>query len=324
MEFTIQVEGLVKKYGATTALAGVSFSARPGSVLGLLGPSGAGKTTAIHILATLVRPDAGQATVLGHDVVADAAAVRARIGLAGPPAAVGAAVSGPRHLSLVARLVDLRRRAARRRADELLAAFGLAGALGPRARPDCVARPRRVGLVARPFGQPDVLLLDEPTVGLDARHRGEVREHVRALAEAGVTVLLGTQYREEVEQLADDLVVIDRGRVVATGTPAMLKLQAGGQRLHVRPQRPTDLVATRAVVAEQTGGLAPSMDSSGEIVVRYATADLLHRVRARLEADRLPVAELSLRLPSLDEVFRSLIGHSLHREARAGTKEYAA
>lgn len=324
MESTIQVEGLVKKYGAATALAGVSFTARPGSVLGLLGPTGAGKTTAVRTLATLIRPDAGRATVLGHDVLAEPAAVRARIGLTGQHTAVGAAVSGPKHSPLVARLADLRRRAARRRADELLTAFGLAGAAGLAAETDSGGLPSRFDLAARSFGRPDVLLLDEPTAGLDARHRGQVWGHVRALAEAGVTVLLTTQYREEAEQLADDLVVIDGGRVIAAGTPATLKLEAGGQRLHVRPLRRTDLVAIRAVVAEQIGGLAPSVDSTGEIVVRHAATDLLHRVRARLEADRLPVAELSLRLPNLDDVFRTLTGHLLDRGAGAGTKEHAA
>jgi oleandomycin transport system ATP-binding protein len=309
MDRAIQVEGLVKKFGETTALAGVDFSARRGSVLGLLGPNGAGKTTAVQVLATLLRPDAGRVEVLGLDVVAEPAAVRARIGLTGQYAAVDELLSGRQNMMLVGRLLDLPRREARSRADELLAAFGLADAAGRRAKTYSGGMRRRLDLAVSLIGRPEVLFLDEPTTGLDPRYRNEVLDRIRTLAAGGVTVLLTTQYLEEAEQLADELVVIDRGRVIGAGTPAALKAEVGGQRLHVRPLHRSDLVAIAAVVAEQSGGIAPAIDATGEVVVTSADPSMLHRVGTHLEADRLPVAELGLRLPSLDDVFLTLTGH---------------
>ena len=309
MDRAIQVEGLVKKFGETTALAGVDFAARRGSVLGLLGPNGAGKTTAVQVLATLLRPDAGRVEVLGLDVVAEPAAIRARIGLTGQYAAVDELLSGRQNMMLVGRLLDLPRREAGTRADELLAAFGLADAAGRRAKTYSGGMRRRLDLAVSLIGRPDVLFLDEPTTGLDPRYRNEVLDRVRTLAADGVTVLLTTQYLEEAEQLAEELVVIDRGRVIGAGTPAALKAEVGGQRLHVRPLRRRDLVAIAAVVAEQSGGIAPAIDATGEIVVTSADPSMLHRVGTHLEADRLPVAELGLRLPSLDDVFLTLTGH---------------
>jgi oleandomycin transport system ATP-binding protein len=324
MDCAIQVEGLVKKFGDTTALAGVDFTARRGSVLGLLGPNGAGKTTAVQVLATLLRPDAGRVEVLGLDVVAEPAAVRARIGLTGQYAAVDELLSGRQNMMLVGRLLDLPRRAARARTDELLTAFGLADAAGRRAKTYSGGMRRRLDLAVSLIGHPDVLFLDEPTTGLDPRYRNEVLDRVRALAADGVTVLLTTQYLEEAEQLADELVVIDRGRVIGAGTPAALKAEVGGPRLHVRPLHRRDLVAIAAVVAEQSGGIAPAIDATGEVVVTSADASMLHRVGTHLEADRLPVAELGLRLPSLDDVFLTLTGHPAEDATSENVTEDAA
>ena len=307
MDSVIEVEGLGKSFGATRALDGVDLAVRRGTVLGLLGPNGSGKTTTVRVLATLLRPDTGRARVLGHDVVADPAAVRARIGLTGQYAAVDEALSGLENLVLVARLLDLPRRAARRRAAELLAGFGLADVGGRRVRTYSGGMRRRLDLAVSLVGRPDVLFLDEPTTGLDPRHRNEVWDEVRALAAAGTTVLLTTQYLEEAEQLADDLVVLDHGRVIATGTSASLKAEVGGQRLHVRPARRTDLPAAVALVTTLVGA-PPAVDATGELTVVAPAPDVLVRVADGLAGAGLPVAELGLRLPSLDDVFLTLTG----------------
>jgi oleandomycin transport system ATP-binding protein len=308
MNSVIQVEGLGKTFGATRALDGVDLAVRRGTVLGLLGPNGSGKTTTVRVLATLLRPDSGRARVLGHDVVAEPEAVRSRIGLTGQYAAVDEALSGTDNLVLVARLLDLSRREARRRAAELVGRFGLADAAGRRVRTYSGGMRRRLDLAVSLVGRPDVLFLDEPTTGLDPRHRNEVWDEVRALAADGTTVLLTTQYLEEAEQLADDLVVLDHGRVIAAGTPAALKAEVGGQRLHVRPLRPADLPAVMASVADLVFPDAPAVDATGELTAAAPEPGVLLRVAERLEAAGLPVAELGLRLPSLDDVFLTLTG----------------
>src|SRR6185312_14911807 len=298
MNGAICVEGLVKRFGATTALDGVDLVARPGAVLGLLGPNGSGKTTTVRILATLLRPDAGRATVLGHDVVADAPAVRRRIGLTGQYAAVDEALTGTDNLVLVGRLLDLPRRAAKARAAELISQFGLTDAAGRRVRTYSGGMRRRLDLAVSLIGRPDVLFLDEPTRGLDAD---------------GVTVLLTTQYLEEADQLADDLVVIDHGRVIAGGTPASLKAELGGQALHVRPLLRADVPRALALLGEL--GAAPVADATGELVAPALDPALLRRVEDRLAAADIPVAEIGLRLPSLDDVFLALTGHTAEEAA---------
>jgi oleandomycin transport system ATP-binding protein len=308
MNSVIQVEGLGKTFGATRALDSVDLAVRRGTVLGLLGPNGSGKTTTVRVLATLVRPDSGRARVLGHDVVAEPEAVRSRIGLTGQYAAVDEALSGTDNLVLVARLLDLSRREARSRAAELAERFGLADAAGRRVRTYSGGMRRRLDLAVSLVGRPDVLFLDEPTTGLDPRHRNEVWDEVRALAADGTTVLLTTQYLEEAEQLADDLVVLDHGRVIAAGTPAALKAEVGGQRLHVRPLRPADLPAVMASVADLVFPDAPAVDATGELTAAAPEPGVLLRVAERLDAAGLPVAELGLRLPSLDDVFLTLTG----------------
>jgi oleandomycin transport system ATP-binding protein len=308
MDAVIEVESLGKSFGPTRALRGVDLAVGRGTVLGLLGPNGSGKTTTVRVLATLLRPDAGRARVLGHDVVADPAAVRARIGLTGQYVAVDDALSGTDNLVLVGRLLDLPRRAARSRAAELVERFGLADAAGRRVRTYSGGMRRRLDLAVSLVGRPDVLFLDEPTTGLDPRHRNEVWDEVRALAAEGTTVLLTTQYLEEAEQLADDLVVLDHGRVIAAGTPAALKAEVGGQRLHVRPLDPADLPAVTAVVAGLIPDVLPAVDAAGQLTVPVAEPGLLVGVAERLAAAGLPIAELGLRLPSLDDVFLTLTG----------------
>jgi oleandomycin transport system ATP-binding protein len=244
MQNAIHAEGLIKRYGGTVALDGADLSARTGSVLGLLGPNGAGKTTAVRILATLLRPDGGHATVCGFDVRRDPREVRSRIGLTGQYAAVDENLTGHENLLMVGRLLGMSRPDARARATELLRDFRLSDAAGRAAKTFSGGMRRRLDLAASLVGRPEVLFLDEPTTGLDPRSRNEVWDVVRERVAAGTTVLLTTQYLEEADQLADDIAVIDHGRVIATGTPAELKSKVGGQALAVRPSAPSSRWST--------------------------------------------------------------------------------
>ncbi|MDI1462522.1 ATP-binding cassette domain-containing protein [Catellatospora sp. KI3] len=319
MTFAFQAEGLVKRFGATTALAGVDLAARPGTVLGVLGPNGAGKTTAVRILATLLRPDAGRAVVGGLDVVRDADAVRRRIGLTGQYASIDEDLTGAENLVLIGRLLDLRTADARARAAELLARFDLAEAAGRPARTYSGGMRRRLDLAASLVGRPDVIYLDEPTTGLDPAKRDDVWSMVRGLVGDGSTVLLTTQYLEEADALADEITVIDHGRVIAHDTPDDLKRIVGGQTVVVRPADPARLAEAGAILAEVSGHQAES-PSRGVLTVPVPGDKAFTEVVRRLDAAGVAVVELSLRLPSLDEVFFTLTGHGTGKsseEARA-------
>jgi oleandomycin transport system ATP-binding protein len=322
MTYAIEAEGLVKRFGATTALEGADFRARAGSVLGLLGPNGAGKTTAVRILATLLRPDAGRATVGGHDVVREAHQVRELVGLTGQFAAVDETLTGTENLLLIGRLLGLPRRAARQRAADLLAVFGLEQAAGQAAKTYSGGMRRRLDLAASLVGRPRVLCLDEPTTGLDPAGRGELWEVVRARVADGVTVLLTTQYLDEADQLADDIVVIDHGKVVATGTPDELKTKVGGQALQVRPVHPDDLPAVAAVVADLAEA-APEI-TGGTAVAAISDPAIMPAVVRRLEERGVRVAEFTLRKASLDEIFLTLTGHRAGAGAESAATERRA
>ncbi|WP_405724148.1 ATP-binding cassette domain-containing protein [Streptomyces sp. NBC_01537] len=315
MSYAIQAEGLAKRFKETTALSGVDLAARTGTVLGVLGPNGAGKTTAVRILATLLRPDGGRALVGGHDVVKDAHAVRELIGLTGQYAAVDEMLTGHENLLMIGRLLGLPRREARARATRLLADFQLEDAGGRAAKTYSGGMRRRLDLAASLIGRPAVLFLDEPTTGLDPHSRNELWDLVRGLVDDGTTVLLTTQYLEEADRLADDIAVIDHGRVIANGTPDGLKEQVGGQVLQVRPLSGEELEKTYAIVSVLAGPAART--AAGAVTAPVNDPELMPAIVRALDEAGVRVSELTLRRSSLDEVFLSLTG-------QRGTVEVAA
>ena len=309
-ELAIEATGLTKSFGDTKALADVDLAVRKGTVLGLLGPNGAGKTTAVRILATLLRADAGTARVNGFDVRTQADKVRENIGLTGQFASVDEDLTGTQNLVMIGQLLDLSKRAARARAAELLAWFDLSEAAGKVAKHYSGGMRRRLDLAASLVGRPSVIFLDEPTTGLDPAKRGDMWDVVRSLVSDGSTVLLTTQYLEEADALADEITVIDHGRVIAHDTPHGLKRVVGGHRLTVHPVDPArydDLVSVLSGMA-QAGGPAPEAEGRGSVTIAVEGDEVLPDVVARLRAAGITVDELSLHLPSLDEVFFTLTG----------------
>ncbi|HSZ40529.1 MAG TPA: ATP-binding cassette domain-containing protein [Trebonia sp.] len=309
-ELAIEATGLAKSFGETKALAGVDLAAPKGSVLAVLGPNGAGKTTAVRILATLLRADAGTARVNGFDVRRQPNEVRASIGLTGQFASVDEDLTGTQNLVMIGQLLDLSKRAARQRAAELLDWFDLTEAANKVAKTYSGGMRRRLDLAASLVGRPQVIFLDEPTTGLDPAKREDMWDVVRSLVSDGSTVLLTTQYLEEADALADEITVINHGRVIAHDTPHGLKRVVGGQRLTVRPADPArhgDLLAVLGSIAD-IDGRAPETDGRGTVTVGVDGDDVLPDVVARLRAAGIAVEEFSLHLPSLDEVFRTLTG----------------
>jgi oleandomycin transport system ATP-binding protein len=307
MDHMIEAEGLRKAFDTTQALDGVDLAVRPGTVLGVLGPNGAGKTTAVRILATLLAADSGTARVAGHDVAREPGKVREAIGLTGQYASVDELLTGKQNLVMIGRLLDLGGRTARRRADDLLEWFDLTEAAGRPARTYSGGMRRRLDLAASLVGRPRVIFLDEPTTGLDPVKRDGMWGVVRGLVADGATVLLTTQYLDEADALADEITVIDRGRVIAHDTPDGLKRVAGGQTLTVRPTDPARVEDAAAILAA-VAGERPVSPGRGVISVHVAGEAALAQAVPRLAAAGIGVTELSLHLPSLDEVFLSLTG----------------
>jgi oleandomycin transport system ATP-binding protein len=310
----IEATGLVKRFGKTTALNGVDLAARPGRVLGLLGPNGAGKTTAVRILATLLRPDGGQASVCGYDVVRDAHQVRQLIGLTGQYASMDEGLSGTNNLIMIGRLLGLPRPEARGRAAELLARFELTEAAARPAKTYSGGMRRRLDLAASLVGNPRVLYLDEPTTGLDPRSRSDVWAMIRSLVADGVTVLLTTQYLEEADQLAHDIAVIDHGQVIATGTPDELKATAGGRVLQVSPADPGRMAEAAALLERLVGAEVTTDEKAGVASVPLTQPTLMPRIVRELDDRGIELAEFTLRKASLDEVFFALTGHRSDEE----------
>ncbi|HVV29477.1 MAG TPA: ATP-binding cassette domain-containing protein [Mycobacteriales bacterium] len=308
-EPAIRAEGLVKTFGDVRALDGVSLQAPAGIVLGLLGPNGAGKTTTVRILTTLLKPDAGTARIAGLDVVRDAAALRQRIGLAGQYAAVDENLTGLENLVMVGRLYGARRGEAQRRGRELLERFDLLDAHKRPARTYSGGMRRRLDLAAALVAKPPVLFLDEPTTGLDPRSRLDVWSTVEELVADGTTVLLTTQYLEEADRLADTIVVIDHGRVIAEGTPDTLKDSTGGERLEVLLLDPTAAPAAVRALAPMSDQPPTADGNTVHLAVRTRTGAIVEAVR-RLDDASVQVDDIALRRPTLDDVFLSLTGHT--------------
>ncbi|HEX2070629.1 MAG TPA: ATP-binding cassette domain-containing protein [Thermoleophilaceae bacterium] len=305
----IEASGLVKSFGDTCAVDGVDLAVRRGSVYGILGPNGAGKTTTIRMLATLLRPDAGEARVMGHDVVRDADAVRGVVSLTGQLASVDEDLTGHENLLLIGRLLGFKRPQAKARASDLLAAFELSDAADRQVKNYSGGMRRRLDIAASIVVTPELIFLDEPTTGLDPRSRNQVWEIVRALVADGTTVLLCTQYLDEADQLADGIAVIDRGKVIAEGTPAQLKASVGSGALHIRLLDADRRPDAERLVAHAVGAAVALEADPAALSVPVADAARAAEAVAELGRMGIGLADFSLGQPSLDEVFMALTGH---------------
>jgi len=319
----IEATGLVKSFGDTRAVDGVDLAVRRGSVYGVLGPNGAGKTTTIRMLATLIRPDAGSARVLGHDIEREADEVRGLVTLTGQLASVDEDLTGRENLILLGRLLGLKRTVAKTRADELLEAFGVADAAGKLVKHYSGGMRRRLDIAASIVVTPELMFLDEPTTGLDPRSRNQVWDIVRALVAEGTTILLCTQYLEEADQLAEGIAVIDHGKVIAEGTPAQLKASVGSGALHVRLLEPEQRPEAARVLEKLLDEVHLEPDPAA-LSVSCSDADRAAEAIAEVTRAGVHVAGFSLGQPSLDEVFLALTGHPAEEDANVTEEELAA
>jgi daunorubicin/doxorubicin transport system ATP-binding protein len=309
----VEASGLEKSFGETRAVDGVDLAVRRGSVYGVLGPNGAGKTTTIRMLATLLRPDDGTARVLGHDIVEEDDEVRSRVSLTGQLASIDEDLTGRENLMLIARLLGLKRTAAKERAAELLEAFGLSDAAGRLVKNYSGGMRRRLDIAASIVVTPELMFLDEPTTGLDPRSRNQVWDIIRALTAEGTTILLCTQYLDEADQLADGIAVIDHGKVIAEGTPAQLKASVGRGALHVRLIDPDQRPEAERLLERELAGVYLEPDPAA-LSAQCADVDRAAEAVALLTRSGITVAGFSLGQPSLDEVFLALTGHPAEEE----------
>ena len=308
-DLAIEAHGLVKAFDETRAVDGVDLSVPRGAVYGVLGPNGAGKTTTIRMLATLLRPDAGSATVLGHDIVKEADAVRGLVSLTGQLASVDEDLTGRENLQFLGRLLGFSSAQAGDRADELLDAFDLVESAGKLVKNYSGGMRRRLDIAASIVVTPQLMFLDEPTTGLDPRSRNQVLDIVRALVAQGTTVLLCTQYLDEADQLAGRIAVIDHGKVIAEGPPAQLKASVGQGALHVRLLDPERRPEAERLLAGLVGSPVRLESDPAALSVPVAHADAASDVIAALSRAGVGLADFSVGQPSLDEVFLALTGH---------------
>jgi ABC-2 type transport system ATP-binding protein len=309
----IEATGLVKSFGSVRAVDGVDLAVRRGSVYGVLGPNGAGKTTTIRMLATLLRPDSGSASVLGHDIVSEADTVRGLVSLTGQLASVDEDLSGRENLILLGRLLGLKRADAKARAAELLEAFGLADAAARLVKHYSGGMRRRLDIAASLVVTPQLMFLDEPTTGLDPRSRNQVWDIIRALVAAGTTILLCTQYLDEADQLADGIAVIDHGKVIAEGTPGQLKASVGSGALHVRLGDPDQRPEAERLLLGELDAVHLEADPAA-LSAPCADADRAAEAVSSLSRSGISISGFSLGQPSLDEVFLALTGHPAEEE----------
>jgi ABC-2 type transport system ATP-binding protein len=310
----IEVRGLMKSFGEVRALDGLDLTARQGQVVGLLGPNGAGKTTLVRVLATLLKPDAGAAHVLGLDVQSEAAALRERIGLAGQYAAVDENLTGLENLTMVGRLYGASRRSAKARGRELLDRFDLVEAASRPTKTYSGGMRRRLDLAAALVARPPVLFLDEPTTGLDPRSRLSLWAMIEGLVAEGATALLTTQYLDEADQLADTIAVIDHGRLIAEGTSDQLKDRLGGERLEIRLEQAADPEVAVRALALMSDELPTVKEGLVRVNVRERDGAIVEAVHRLSEAE-VGVDDLALRRPTLDDVFLALTGHAAEEAA---------
>ena len=315
----IEIAGLVKRYGDTTAVDGIDLDVPTGAVLGLLGPNGAGKSTVVRILATLLRPDEGSVRIGGYDVVRDAYRVRQLIGLTGQYASIDEDLTGMQNLTLIGRLLGMSKRQARHRASDLIEDARLHEAAARPVKTYSGGMRRRLDLAASLVSQPAVVFLDEPTTGLDPARRGDIWSVIQRLAERGSTVLLTTQYLEEADHLADDVVVLDAGRIVARGTPDDLKRRLGRQTLEIKVTDPARLGETARMVTTVIGSPSITDEQTGQLSAPVPDGRIMPTVVRQLDEAGIEVSELALRLPSLDDVFLTLTGHHATSDANENT-----
>lgn len=308
-EWAVEARGLVKTFGENRAVDGVDLNVRAGSIYGVLGPNGAGKTTTIRMLATLLRPDAGQARIFGHDVVKESHIVRQLIGVTGQYASVDESLSATENLIIFSRLLGLGRSEARKKAEELLEEFGLTEAARRPLKHFSGGMRRRLDLAASLIAQPPLIFLDEPTTGLDPRTRSQMWDTIRRLVVTGSTVLLTTQYLDEADQLADRIAVIDRGHVVAEGTVDELKASVGTSALHLRVHDAKDIAGAQEIVEQVLQVRSSVTAEAAKITAPMADADQVTDLLIALRTRGIQLAEISVQKPTLDEVFLTITGH---------------